>query len=265
MSREKSLVVAILFVASVAACAKVPPRTAAPEGGARTTKAIALENHIKRFVMDTAKIRALIWLDISDGETNRQTNAALVIRRPVSVRVDAIDELADVWAQAASNGEQLWLYLPSTSKLYSGRASRRNLHRLMKFDMDIPEIVSAITGSPPLADNKELFQTGPVKDGHFFEGGGRFHIWVDMRSGRLQRFARYSDNGATLSYMVTCSDWRNADGVDFPHRIEATFPGRRARMVIVYHEVSLGGEIDPKSFLPPAVHRRSVIELKDDR
>lgn len=257
----KKIVALTVLLIVLAACAKAPPQTVSPKNAVRTGKAALLEEQLVQFAELTKTIKALGWIDLSDGEEERQTDAAIAIERPTSVRVDAMDALADVWAKAGSDGHRLWLSIPSRDKLYSGRASRSNLRRLMQFDWEIGEIVSVVAGSPPVAQGSMLEQVGNLRDNHFVVKGGDVHLWTDPKTGLPIKCARYS-NGGNLDFTVIFGDYKRVEKVNFPHRIEATFPERRARITIVYHDVSFGVPIDRRVFLEP--HRKGghVVELE---
>ena len=244
-------------------CAKESPRYASAEGGARTAKARSLESWVIRQSEKTDSIKALVWLDLSDGEKERQTEAALLIKRPSSIRVDAMDALADVWAKAGSDGRSMWLFIPSRDKLYSGRATKANLRRLMKFEWGLPEIIAAVAGLPPSVAGAEILQVGAPREGHFVVEGTGLHLWVDPGSGLLEKCARYRPDGSALDYTMIFSDWKKVQGANFPHRIETLFPGRGARIVVLYRDVALGGEIDPLLFAVPTRVKGKVVEFKE--
>lgn len=244
-------------------CAKAPPRTGAREAGIRTGQAAALEGLISRYAERTKTIKALAWLDLSDGEEERQTEAALVIARPASLRANAMDALADVWAQAGSDGSRLWLFLPARDKLYAGRASRSNLRRLLPFNWEVRDAVSVIAGAPPVESGAEFVQVGHRRDNHFVVRDGDLHVWTEGRSGLPAKCARYRDGGATLEYLATFGEYRLVDGIDVPHRIEAMIPERGARIVVVYREVALGAPVDRQVFLAPTRTKGKTVELKD--
>lgn len=254
--------IAVLSLLLFPACAKGPSRTAAAEGGVRTGKAAALEERLARMTSRTRTIKALAWFDLSDGDEERQTDAALVIARPASIRVNAMDALADVWAQAGTDNSRLWLFLPAKGKLYSGRASAANLRRLLNMDWEVAEIVSLIAGSPPLPEGAELVQLSPLGDHHFSDRAGTLHIWTEGKTNLPVKCARYRAEGGGLESSVTFSDYQRVDGVEFPHRIEATFPERRARVIVVYRDVQFGKRIDRSVFVAPARGGKTV-ELKD--
>lgn len=251
-----------MFLAS--SCAKGPAKVArSSDVGAITSEAISLGERMLRYRDRTRSIKALAWVTIGDGEEERQTETAMAILRPEGVRVDAMDALADVWARAGTDGRVMWLNIPAKSKLYSGKASAKNLYRLAKFDFELPELLDVISGSPPIPSEAKVAQVGDRRDGHFIVQGSGVHLWTDKKSRLPVRVARLGGDGSSVEYTVTFGDYRRVDDVDFPHRIEAQFPSRGARIVIVYKEVKLGGAVDPNVFLPPAPADKTRVHSLD--
>lgn len=236
------------------ACAAKAPKHFVRVDGKRTQNAINLEKNLIAFRDATSALKGLAWVEFTFGEEERKTDAALAIERPSSIRVDAMDSLADVWASAGSNGEKLWLYIPGKNKLYEGRATRRVLHKLAKFDWDPGELVAIVAGSPPLGDKLEVLEVGESHDAHFVLQGSGLHIWIDRKNGRVLKCVRYSDDGRVEDYSISFSDYKKNGEVDFPLKIEALFPGRGARIMIEYRDIELGKSVDTSAFRPPDLH-----------
>lgn len=265
MTRERAkgrIALLALLPLLIAACAKIPPQSAA-QGGVRNGRAEALERRLQELARNTGTLKALAWVEFSDGEEERRTEAALVLERPSSVRVDAMDALADVWAQAGSDGSRMWLLLPSRGKLYSGRASRSHLRRLVNFDWEMADAISLIAGTPFSSDRLSFRQVGDAAENHFLASEEGVHVWTDGRPGRPIKVARYAEGGEALEAMVILGEYRRVGGADFPHRVEATFLERGARIAITYREVHLGAPIENAVFSAPERGRRSTVELKD--
>ena len=257
------LVGVMLVLLGVAACAKGPARVARPStvAGELTAKAQKLAQSIGRQIKASQRVAALAWVRMNDGEEERETDIALALVRPDRARIDAMDALADVWAQAGTDGEKLWLFIPAKSKLYSGRATRGNLRRLAKFDWELPDLVALIAGTPPLAQEEALYQHGDPAEAHFVSATG-LHVWSDRKTGLPLRCARYSGDQSDADFEATFSDYRKVDGVQFPYRVEAVVPKRGARLLLLYREVSFGREFEASQFSPPT-GERSVVDLKD--
>lgn len=223
--------------------------------GKKTTRALKLERELEKYADETSAVRALARVDISNGSEDHKTSAAIAMTRPANIRVDAMDELADAWAVAGSDGEKAWFWIPAKSKLYSEPAVKKSLRRFSNFDWEISELVSLSAGSPPIG-GKGILESGSSKEMHFVTDDGRIHIWLDGETKRVSKCARYSENGGHMDYTAEFSDYRRVGNIFFPHVVDAVFPDHGAKMTIRYDEVTLGGEIDPKIFGPPSGNKR---------
>jgi len=230
-------------------CAKKPTRPVAPQGR-RTPRAEALEREISRLIEATRHVQAYARLELVTPDGTTQSQAALVVLRPASARIEFLDDVADVWAEAASDGKRLWLYLPLDHKLYSGRASRRNLRRLTDFEWEVPDLVSVLAGTPPIGDRPFLLEMGRETEGLFFVLGRDLRLWTDGPRDRIARCIRLGKGGAGIDYVVTYSRYRRVGDIYFPHRIEARAPRTGARIYIDV-DVILGKEVEKSVFAPP--------------
>ena len=265
MLRHINLTALILFVVVSAGCAKPVPKVAKPAEGRRTRLAAQIEEGVEKFRGATHTVRGLAWVDLDTADEDWKTEAAIAVRRPDLLRIDVMDSLADVWAKIGSDGKDMWLYVPGKGKLYKGRASSRNMRRLTSFDSEPGDLVSLISGMPPLPENAELVQVGGAGDRHFVDRVSGVHVWIEKgRKRRISRCARYSQDGAT-DYEIVFSDYRRTRGVDYPYAIDASFPRNGARLRLEYKDVVLGGDVPDDTFAPPARRKGKTVRLKDRR
>jgi len=255
--------VALLVVA--AGCAKPMPKVAKPTEGRRTKLAAQIESGLQEFRDASRTVKGLAWVELDTSDEDWKTEAVIAVRRPNKLRIDVMDSVADVWAKIGSDGESMWLYVPGKKKLYKGRASSRNMRRLTSFDSEPGDLVSLITGLPPLPVGAELMQVGGSGERHFVDRISGVHLWVEKGRGhRIAKCARYSEDGMA-DYEIAFSDYRVSGGVDYPYAIDASFPRNGARLKLEYRDVILGGEVPDGAFAPPARRAGKTARLKDKR
>jgi hypothetical protein len=249
-----------------AACAKKAPVVAKTPAGNLTRLAQSVQEDIGKMQAATASVRGLAWIVLNSEARAWQTEAAIVIVRPDKLRVDVIDALADVWTQIGSDGRDMWLFLPDKGKLYKGRASARNVRRLASFDAKPAELLSIVSGVPPLPEGAALVQVGPLSEGHLVDETSGLHVWVERgKRMRVVRCARYADDGEEMVYEVVFSDYRRIGGVEFPYVINASFPAGGASLVLEYRDVTLGDEVAPGIFGAPSRRSRKTVELSEEK
>lgn len=254
---------AMIVMIFMVSCAKQPPHIARGEIGRLSARADEVLDNINAIKKSSQTIKAMIHVYIEDGENNRGTDAALIAERPAKLRFDAMDSLADVWAMAATDEKTVWLYMPAKRKLYRGKSISRNLRRLVDFDLEISELVSLMTGVPPVGTHTQLFQIGKRNENHFLLRGGRYHLWTERYKNYISMCVRYGDEGRDVNYVAEFKDYKHIGDIWFPHTIEITFPKRGAKATIRYLNVSLDEAVDSSVFLPPTKRVARTIDLEN--
>lgn len=262
--KKRLPIVAVSIAFLLAACAKSPPRTAEAVG-VSTPEALRITQRIERLREASRDVSGLVWVQLVTSEEDRRTDAALAIKRPNLIRIDAMDNVADVWAQAGSDGETIWLFLPGKEKLYTGRASARTLKRLVDFSWEPWELISFIAGTPPLAPGAALTQVGPAKDRHFVATESHVHLFLEPGKDRISRCVRYAADGDGVDYEIRFSDYRRVGKLEFPYRLEASFPARGARMVVEYRDLELGKGASESAYQAPSGRAGKRVELTNER
>jgi outer membrane lipoprotein-sorting protein len=250
-------------LSALAGCAKEGAGRPATESPALTQKAMALGDRIARLADVTSSIKAYVRFELVDGEESRKSDAAMVVARPNKIKVELMDSLADVWAEAGSDGKNVWLYLPSKKKLYSGRPVKRNLEKLVKFGIDAYDLVSLVSGVPPVGHDVDIMQVGRRGGDHFVAGDSGIHIWTDGSKGNVATCARYEDGDPEADYIAMFADYRKLGAVAFPYRIEITFPKRGAKAVVEYKDVKVVAGVDDSIFAPKKRNAFKTIDVGD--
>jgi len=252
----------VVLAVTLSACAKGPAKSAARMEGRPTEAAARIATELRGFEEATSHIKALASLSVDSEERNIRSDAAIVIERPNRIRIDVIDSVADVWAQAGSDGDTLWLYVPGKKKLYEGRANAGNMSRLASFYLEPEDMISLVAGSPPISNGEELTEAGTGRQRHFLFSQSGLRCWLDKREkGRVSRCEKPAEGGG-IDYEISFADYRKVGDARFPYSIDAKFPGRGAKLSIRYRDVESGGAADPASFMPPRVRGVSTHRYK---
>ena len=133
--------------------------------GERTPAAVVLEKEIRNAVSSTPTIKAFAEITVIMWDRVRRSQAAIVVQRPLNLRIDMMDGLADVLAKLGSVDGELWLYIPGGGGLYTGKAAKRGLGRVTGLSLNAPELISVLSGMPPITDESVVLESG---GGSFF-------------------------------------------------------------------------------------------------
>jgi outer membrane lipoprotein-sorting protein len=173
------------------------------------------------------------------------TEIALALEFPDHIRIETMDSLADVTAMVGSDGKRVWVWLPAENKLYRGRATKRNLRRIVHVDWEVSDLAHILAGVVDVVSDDYLQQD----DGDtnlFVVQGKSIAVRMDMKRG-LPTIVNYP------RYEVRFQEYRDVGGIMFPHRIVAHVPGKGTRVVFEYNHVELNREVLEKVFQPPDV------------
>lgn len=177
---------------------------------------------------------------------DHEADIVLVLQLPNRMRMEAMDDVADVVASVASNGSRISASLPAEGKRISGRANRANLKRIMGVEWDMRDMVSTLAGIAPLP--KDVYLERASKGaGRFVDPINKIELWMDMQRRVPIRFVQYDRVGG-IEYEVRFKRYRNVQEVLIPYHIIAINPPGGERVEIRYREVELNKDVQSRIF-----------------
>lgn len=240
----KRLLVFILLVALGFGCA--------PTKRARVAKRAPMDPRALDVIASLDQRRASIKTLKALGKATltafneHEADIVLVLQMPNRMRMEAMDDVADVIARVASNGSRISASIPSEGKKMSGRASPSTLKRLMGVEWTMSDMVSTLTGIAPLPKNAYLERMSKGVGG-FADPVNKYELWMDMQRRVPIRFVQYNDVGG-VEYEVRFKRYRNVQEVLIPHHIIAINPPGKERLEIRYNKVELNKDVKPRIF-----------------
>jgi len=202
---------------------------------------------------------AIMEYSAADGHHFR-THEEIALARPASMRVEAVAPFGATMVLAADDAGRLMIFDPSKNVLMSGGANAATLERYVRIPLEPPAAVDLLMGLAP--DPSQL--TAPpdsVSDTegmtvalwHLGDGGTRELGFV---AGQLA-MVRERDRAGAQRYEVRYSQWRDAEGISFPRKVEADFPA--SRITLLYQAPALNTTLAPTLFvLTPAPGTRQI-------
>ncbi len=242
--RARASGAALLVFVLATGCAKRP----APFPAGRATPAAArLTAALIQQAAESKTVQALASVTLRSPGGVERHEAAVVIARPDRLRIDLMDPLADVWAQAGSDGRQIWLLLPREGRRFTGGAARRAMRRAAGAAWDPALLAALLAGVPPLGDAplNEIWQEGETL---FVTADRRTACRADRSARRLQRCTMLAEGGELV---VTYDAYRGRGSDAFPESIAVELPARGAMLAVDYRDVVRNEPIDPMVFAMP--------------
>jgi len=195
----------------------------------------------------------------ADGHHFR-THEEIALARPASMRVEAIAPFGATMVLAADEAGRLMIFDPGKNVLMSGGANAATLERYVRIPLAPPAAVDLLMGlapdpsqlaAPPdsVADTDGM----TVVTWRTADGGTRE---LGFAGGQLA-MVRERDKAGAQRYDVRYSDWRDAGGANFPHKVQAGFPA--SNLTLRYEAPALNPTLAPALFvLTPAPGTRMI-------
>ncbi|MGH8011163.1 MAG: hypothetical protein ACREQ4_01525 [Candidatus Binataceae bacterium] len=202
---------------------------------------------------DLESLQTVAIMDYRNGGRHLKAREQLIVRRPASIRVEAMSPLGVALVVAADAG-QIAIFNPSRNTLMRGPANAATLERFTRIPMAPEEAVRLLmalspdTGMlsfPPASISTEkntgitiLTYNRPL--GLTDELG-----FLNRRLVLVRELAR---DGATV-YEVHYSDYKNIGAVDFPYTVTAEFPASAVSITFHYERPIVDGRIPDSAFV----------------
>ena len=212
-----------LFFSGCAA-PKIPRSELPPRNGSLSPYTLLEKIDVNDQYKDTLK--AVAHIEVIESGKKLPLRAALMLRRPSSMRVETIPIMGPPDFLASVDRNTLKVYHPHKEELYVAKATAKNLEHLIPFfpsGIRIETLISILFGTYPAVQEKEITMRDSFEDNFYridiLTGERRIQsLWVDIKSHVLTGVALFSDDNEVL-YSVKYSDHSERDRVTMPQTI----------------------------------------------
>ena len=202
-------------------------------------------------------------MDYSGPSGHLKAREQLIVRRPASLRVDAMSPLGVALIVAADDA-QIAVFNPSSNTLMRGAASAATLARFTQIPMAPAQAVRLLLGLAP--DNSILAATPSSSrtEGEMrvlsYAGAGAGDYEFGFSSGQLA-LVRARDAAGQVTYEVYYSDYRDIGPMKFPFEIEARFFANATAIKFHYLNPLIDRQIPDSTFVLSPGPGTRLIEL----
>ncbi|HYV65409.1 MAG TPA: DUF4292 domain-containing protein [Myxococcales bacterium] len=224
------------------ACPQAPPVPGPP------VDPVALLEQIEKAHAEPQTLSASGKAAVDAPENGGRYQIQIVVRRPASLRIAALDPIGNPAALLVADGGRFALLDLRSNVFYRGPSTPENLSRLIPEPLRDEELVALVLGSlPPLPGAR------PV-EAHRLGGGSVLTLQSgdlrqeasaggDLRIGRVRRF-----RGADLLWDVELDDFDDASGQQMPRRLHLSAPAQRTEVELQLKERVWGKPTSPSAF-----------------
>ena len=248
---------AMLVLCGCAAISSKAPSAVSPAGSAQVaelTSAMAERDRALQSMQTSAV------MEYSNGDQHVKAREDLVVRRPASLRVEAMSPFGVALIVAAQDS-RLQIFEPSRNTLMHGTASAATLARFARIPMAPRDAVGLLMGIVPEA------QSSAAPDSVSNDGGVLVLVYgaadhssreLGFENGQLAMVRERAAGGA-IKYEIRYADYHDIGGVMFPYQVDADFPSVQTHVSFRYRRPIVNGKVPDSVFvLTPGPNAKQV-------
>jgi len=259
IKRGSRLVLLMFLVTSFNGCASIPVDrqilTLNPEGVVQR-----LERSGHTILQAIAKIEA------KNTEGRYATKAAVLIKKPSSLRIEAIPVFGPVNLFLSVHNDILKIFLPQRGTFYIGKAISENLAHIVKYfppGLSIEELLPIMLGTYPSLHEENVSLRGSWEEKQYRvdmtakDGRKLQSIWIDISTQNLIKVQVFNKADSVL-YTASFEEFKELpSGVAMPFKITITLEkDGYSELSIHYSSVQFVSDIAAQMFdlqIPPGI------------
>jgi outer membrane lipoprotein-sorting protein len=252
----------IFYLSFIASCALLRPD--------KTPKEILSSSDLLQRVQARnfriQSLRAVAKVTINHGETRFRLEELITVKKPVSLRVEALSLIGQPLLYFTTDGEVFEILIPGENRFYRGAPSLKHLSSFFPFCLEIEEIVPLMVGEMSWADGERLTARYSQREKLYvvkedISEGSRRIFWINPFHFALVR-ASELDHQQNPQWEVLFSKFRKRDGIPFPTDIEFRSPGSGSWMKMHLLEWQVNPSLAERTFRLKVPKGVEIIEMK---
>jgi outer membrane lipoprotein-sorting protein len=194
-------------------------------------------------------------MEFTNGADHVKAREEIIVRRPSSLRVEAMSPFG-VALLLAAQGPELTIFEPGKNRFMRGHADSDTLYKYVRIPMAPTDAVGLLMGLAPPAFELGNSPNAVTKDGAMlvatFGNSAAGTHQLGFSDGNLA-MVRETGSDGRINYEVRYSDYHDIGGVMFPYAVDATFPAAGSHVTFRYLRPIVNGVIPDSTFvLTPA-------------
>jgi hypothetical protein len=252
----------LLFIVILSGCASTPPPL---NNHDKVPSLISPEAVLEEVAGSVGNIlKAMTNIEVSHASGRYSTKAALLIKRPSSLRLEAIPIIGPVNLFLSVHEDVLKIFLPQKGVFYIGKATPQNLSHIANFfatGLRTEDLLSIMSGTYPRVREKNVSLRGSLEGKRYrvdmvAEDRKLQSMWVDLSNHHLVEVQVFNEHDR-ISYTARFEEFDTSSLPAMPLKI--TFISEtddHPKMIIRYSSIQLVTDVEAPVFdlqIPPGV------------
>ena len=240
----------IIALLMLSACATITPPEAETSAAVGKVDVSSLTNAMAERDRALVSLQTTAVMEYTNGTDHVKAREDLVVRRPASLRVEAMSPFGVALIVAAQD-TRLQIFEPSKNTLMRGTADAATLARFARIPMAPRDAVGLLMGIVPEAQTTSPPESLTVKDGMTvlaYAEADHSRRELGFQDGQLAMVRKRTPVGA-INFDIRYTDYHDIGGVMFAYKVDADFPAAETRVSFVYQRPIVNGKIADSVFM----------------
>jgi len=254
----------LLLMAALCACS---PTKAALDDRGPAIHTMRPETVLEKITRpDRNILKAMANIEVHHGSGRYSTKAAIIIKRPSFMRIEAIPVIGPVNFFLSVHEDVLKIFFPQKGTFFIGKATPENLVNTANFfpsGLRIEDLLSVMFGTHPRVSEKNVSLEGSV-EGRLYrvdmiaEGKRLQSVWVDLSTHHLVEIRVFNDRGST-SYTARFEEFDTSGSPAMPLKVTLVSEiadNHPSKVIIRYSDIQFATDIEAFTFdlqVPPGI------------
>jgi outer membrane lipoprotein-sorting protein len=217
-------------------------------------------------------LKATAKIEVSNVEGRYSTKAAVLVKKPSSLRIEAIPVIGPINLFICIYNDTLNVFFPQKGEFYTGKATPENLAHAIKYfpaGLGKEDMISIMFGTYPSLRHKNITSLRGTAETESYrldmigkDGRKLQSLWIDPAKRRLLGFQVFKADG-NVAYTARFEEFKESlNAPALPRKITITSGAKdHARVTIHYSEIQIPRDIEASAFslpTPPGINPISL-------
>jgi outer membrane lipoprotein-sorting protein len=223
-------------------------------------------------------LKSSIFIDFKSINTEKKQSiqARLAVERPDKVLLISFKELLPTFFTMVSDGTQFWLHIPSKREVFIGKNHPRRLNTRQEnpiYSLRPYHLVDALLLeeiNPEETSHLVYMEVVPgsyiINVGNRGEAGSGYYpqrrIFIEQKTLRIRRYQSFNEKSVLISD-VTYDNYGKVEKIQFPYRVTIQRPWEGIEVTLIFREVEINTDLNPKMFTFSLPKDHKVVELEN--
>jgi len=221
-------------------------------------------------------VKASIYIDFRSAASEKvqSIQSKLALERPDKVLLVSFKELLPTLFTMVSDGAQFWLQIPSKKEVFTGKAQfhvsnsweKNPVYRLRPSHLIDALLLREIEPDTP----SQFVYVEVLPDAYVLNVGlkeetdSKYYpqrrVFIEREDLRIRQYQGFNEKGLLVSD-VTYGNYKKIGSLTFPHRVDIKRPWEGIELTLLFREVQINTDLNPKMFTFSLPKDYKVVEL----